>query len=295
MTWFGLATVERGGPHAALLLDDGGLVVPDELVGTTVRDLLADWDTALPLLGKLAAAAASADERLPAGTPLLTPVRYPDALLAVGANYAGHLKEMDLTVQRWATMPFFHRPPRTCLVGPGDTVQIPESTAQFDWECELAVIIGRRLHRASQEEARAAVAGYSVGLDLTCRDLVRTGDDLGVDLSRGKAQDTMAPCGPVLVPATFVPDDGDLRLTLSVNDRSMMDASTAEMLWPVDELLAEISRYTTLAPGDIVFTGSPAGSAGEHGGCWLQPGDRIDATITYIPTLTVTMQSTESL
>lgn len=88
------------------------------------------------------------------------------------------------------------------------------------------------------------------------------------------------------------PGDGDLRITLSVNDQPMMDASTREMLYPVDELLAEISRYTTLVPGDIVFTGSPAGSAGDHGGRWLLPGDRIDATITGIPTLTVTMRET---
>lgn len=288
MTWFALATAEIDGhARAALRLADGSLTAPAALATRTVRDLLDDWDAALPLLAELAEDGGST---VPPDTPLLTPVRYPDTLLAVGANYAGHLREMGLTVRRWDPMPFFHRPPRTCLVGPGDTVRIPDATRQFDWECELAVVLGRRLRRATRDEARAAIAGYTIGLDLSCRDLIRVEDDLGIDLARGKAQDTMAPCGPVVVPARFVPDDGDLRISLSVNDRPMMDASTREMLYPVDELLAEISRYTTLVPGDIVFTGSPAGSAAEHGGCWLRPGDRIDATITGIPALTVTMR-----
>jgi 2-keto-4-pentenoate hydratase/2-oxohepta-3-ene-1,7-dioic acid hydratase in catechol pathway len=286
MSWFALATAQiDGSARPALLLKDGSLTAPAELSATTVKDLLGDWDAAQPVLAGLAAAAGPP---LAAGT-LLTPVQYPDSLIAVGANYASHLREMGLAVERWATMPYFHRPARTCLVGPGNTVRIPDSTTRFDWECELAVVLGRTLRHASRDEARAAVAGYAIGLDLTCRDLIKVDDDLGIDLARGKAQDTMAPCGPVVVPAQFVPDDRDLRIELSVNGQQMMDASTKEMLYPVDEVLAEISRYSTLRPGDIVFTGSPAGSAGDHGGRWLRPGDRIDATITGIPTLTVTM------
>lgn len=241
MSWFALATVEIGGrARPGMLLGDGSLTAPEELASTTVRALLGDWEAAQSVLAGLAA---DPGPPLPADTTVLTPVRYPDSLLAVGANYASHLREMRLAVERWATMPYFHRPPRTCLVGPGDTVRIPDSTTRFDWECELAVVLGRPLRHASRDQARAAVAG-------------------------------------------------DLRITLSVSDQPMMDASTREMLYPVDELLAEISRYTTLVPGDIVFTGSPAGSAGDHGGRWLLPGDRIDATITGIPTLTVTMRET---
>jgi 2-keto-4-pentenoate hydratase/2-oxohepta-3-ene-1,7-dioic acid hydratase in catechol pathway len=288
MSWFALTTVEVDGrARPGLLLERGRLTAPAELATTTVRDLLDDWHAALPLLTGLAEAPGPS---LPAGTRVHTPVRYPDALLAVGANYAGHLREMGLTVERWATMPYFHRPPRTCLVGPGETVRIPDSTSRFDWECELAVVLGRRIRNASPDEARAAIAGYTIGLDLSCRDLIRVDNDLKVDLARGKAQDTMAPCGPAVVPAQFIHDDRDLRISLSVNGEPMMAACTNEMLYPVDELLAEISRYNTLVPGDIVFTGSPAGSAADHGGRWLRPGDRIDATITGIPTLTVTMQ-----
>jgi 2,4-diketo-3-deoxy-L-fuconate hydrolase len=176
------------------------------------------------------------------------------------------------------------------LVGPGDTVSIPRSTTEFDWECELAIVVGRPLRRADRQEARAAIAGYTIGLDLSCRDLIQPPGAHTVDLTRGKAQDTMAPCGPVLVPAKFMADVTDLRITLSVNDELMMDASTNEMLYPVDEQLSIISEYMTLSPGDILFTGSPAGSAAHHGGRWLKPGDRIDAQIGDIPTLTVSMR-----
>jgi 2,4-didehydro-3-deoxy-L-rhamnonate hydrolase len=291
MNGYALATVETTeGPQPALRLDDGRLLLHDRLARSSVRALLDDWDAAEGVLDDIAAAPGTGRFLDPDTTTLLTPVRYPDALLAVGANYSGHLREMGLEPTRWPVMPFFHRPPRTSLVGPGDTVSIPRSTTEFDWECELAVVLGRPLRHADRQEAQAAIAGYTIGLDLGCRDLVKPSDSPMVDLARGKAQDTLAPCGPVLVPAKFMPDVTDLRITLSVNDEPMMDASTNEMLWAVDELLSIISEYQTLVPGDIVFTGSPAGSAAHHGGRWLKPGDRIDARIGDIPTLTVSMR-----
>ena len=95
---------------------------------------------------------------------------YPDTLLAVGANYADHLKEMGLVAQKWTPMPYFFRSPRTSLVGPGATVRIPRSTEQFDWECELAVVLGKRLRHGSEQDASDAIAGYTIGLDMSCRD-----------------------------------------------------------------------------------------------------------------------------
>jgi 2-keto-4-pentenoate hydratase/2-oxohepta-3-ene-1,7-dioic acid hydratase in catechol pathway len=291
MNSYALATVQTtSGTQPALALADGRLLVHDRLEGSSVRALLDHWTEAEQVLDEIAAAPGTGRFLDPDMTTLLTPVRYPDALLAVGANYSGHLAEMGLEPTRWPIMPFFDRPPRTSLVGPGDTVSIPRSTTEFDWECELAIVVGRPLRHADRQEARAAIAGYTIGLDLSCRDLIQPPGAHTVDLTRGKAQDTMAPCGPVLVPEKFMADVTDLRITLSVNDELMMDASTNEMLYPVDEQLSIISEYVTLSPGDILFTGSPAGSAAHHGGRWLKPGDRIDAQIGDIPTLTVSMR-----
>jgi 2,4-didehydro-3-deoxy-L-rhamnonate hydrolase len=223
-------------------------------------------------------------------TQISTPVMYPNKLMAIGANYSGHLKEMGLEAKKWDSMPFFLRPPTTTLAGPGQTVSIPKSTRQFDWECELTVVVGKRLRHATREEAAQAIAGYTIGLDLSCRDLIPSHNDLQIDLVRGKAQDTMAPCGPYVVPAQFTEDINNLRILLYVNDQKMMDASTDQMLYKVDEMLSVISEYITIEPGDMVMTGSPSGSAGVHGNSWLKPGDRIHAEIGGIGELIVCMR-----
>ncbi|WP_189718236.1 fumarylacetoacetate hydrolase family protein [Streptomyces phaeofaciens] len=293
---FEVATVQADtGPATALVTEGRTWLLSDldeALTDVSVLELLGQWDRTLPRLQGLADRVSAG--RVGACTPLkeprlLTPVRYPSKLLAVGANYVGHLREMGLEPTKWTPMPFFLRPPRTTLVGPGRTVPVPTGTQQFDWECELAVVLGRGLRNATRAEAAAAVAGYTIGLDLTCRDLIKVDNELHVDLMRGKAQDCMAPCGPTITPARFVEDVGDLRIQLSVNGEPMMDASTEEMLFAIDEQLSLISEVMTLEPGDILFTGSPAGSAGEHGGRWLRPGDTIHARIGGLAPLDVTV------
>ncbi len=299
MTAFTLATLQsQAGPAAAIGVNDNYYPLSDaedSFQHATVKGLLDEWSTSFPKLQALAAEIAAGKKThmhgISAGeATLLTPVMYPDKLLAVGANYADHLKEMGLAVEKWASMPFFLRPPKTSLVGPGETVQIPHSTKQFDWECELAVIVGKRLRHATREEAAQAIAGYSIGLDLSCRDLIPTNNDLKIDLVRGKAQDTMAPCGPHMVPAQFVPDVDNLHITLSVNGEKMMDSWTSQMMYKCDEQLSTISEYITLEPGDVLFTGSPPGSAAIHGNRWLKPGDEIHAEISGIGAMKVRMQ-----
>ncbi len=299
MTPFTVATLAAPGGGKAAIGINGSYYLLENIQPllklASCKTLLETWDTSLPLLQELADSLATNGATNTAGIPkeaahLLAPVLYPDNLVAIGGNYAGHLKAMGLEVKKWDVMPFFIRPPKSTLVGPGDTVRIPKTTHQFDWECELAAIVGRRLKDAGRDEASAAIAGYSIGLDLSCRDLIKVDNDLKVDLVRGKAQDTMAPCGPAITPAKFVKNPNNLRIQLYVNDEKMMDAPTSEMLYKIDEQLSIISHFITLQPGDILFTGSPSGSAGEHGGRWLKPGDRIHAEISEVGVLSVTMR-----
>jgi 2,4-diketo-3-deoxy-L-fuconate hydrolase len=299
MTPFTVATLEAPGGSKAAIGIEGSYYLLEKiqplLQPTSSKTLLETWDTSLPLLQELADSLATSGATKTAGIPqeaarLLAPVLYPDNLLAVGGNYAGHLKAMNLEVKKWDVMPFFIRPPKSTLVGPGETVRIPKTTHQFDWECELAVFVGKRLKDAGRDEAWAAIAGYAIGLDLSCRDLIWVDNDLKVDLVRGKGQDTMAPCGPAITPAKFVKNPNDLRIQLYVNDEKMMDASTSEMIYKIDEQLSVISHFITLQPGDLLFTGSPSGSAREHGGRWLKPGDRIHAEISEVGVLNVTMR-----
>lgn len=299
-TKFSIATLQTSnGPKAAIKVGNDFFPLSSLATGlgdATVKELLLNWPDAFPKLESAANKISTGDglevESIPLeSAKIWAPIQFPDKLLAVGANYAGHLKEMGLPVEKWESMPFFMRPPTTSLVGPGETVQIPRSTKKFDWECELAVVVGKKLRHASRAECRAAIAGYTIGLDMSCRDLIPAPNELRIDLMRGKAQDTMAPCGPWLVPSQFMPDVENLHITLSVNGSKMMDASTNEMLYKCDEQLSIISEYMTLTPGDIVFTGSPSGSAGVHGNCWLKPGDLIKAEIEGIGVLEVRMRT----
>lgn len=302
---FGLATVLDQSPVAALevggrywsleALRSRGLDVPQ---GRSVKDLIAEGPAAFDRLQALADICADPRSEMPsvpdAASRLQLPILYPNKLIAVGANYSGHLAEMGLPVVRWEPMPFFFKPPTTSMVGPGRTVVVPTDTIEFDWEIELAVIIGAHLSHASEAQARRAIAGYSVGLDLSARELIKpAGSAMPVDLARGKSQDSMSPMGPHIRPAAFVPDPHDLRLRLSVNGVIRQDASTSEMLYSVEEQLSIISRFVTLEPGDVVFTGSPAGSAKSHGVPFLKAGDVIAAEIEGVGLLEVTVKERE--
>jgi 2-keto-4-pentenoate hydratase/2-oxohepta-3-ene-1,7-dioic acid hydratase in catechol pathway len=282
-----LVTVE--GERAAIALPSGffRLDRSSPHFRRSLRSVLDDWDDAKHGVMQIAKALAEEGDTyvLPhAGARVTTPIKYPNKLVCVGGVYRDHLREFDLPAQRWPKMPMFLRPPTTSIVGPGSVIAIPPTTQQFDWEIELAVVIGRRITDASLDSARAAIAGYSVGIDLTCRDLLDRSSALGVDLVRAKAQDGMSPVGPTLVPAQFIDDPQSLRLRLYINDEIKQDGSTADMLYTVDEQIATISRFITLEPGDVIFTGSPAGS-GASIGQFLKPGDQIRAEIEQVGSL----------
>jgi 2-keto-4-pentenoate hydratase/2-oxohepta-3-ene-1,7-dioic acid hydratase in catechol pathway len=281
------------GERAALALPSGYFrldVLMPSLFSHNLRGLLDAWEEAYPILTSLAeeCALAGAESRGYVAADqarLATPIKYPNKLVCVGGVYRDHLREFNLPAERWPKMPIFLRPPTTSIVGPGCSIPIPPSTEQFDWEIELAVVIGKRLTDADLSSARAGIAGYSIGIDLTCRDLLDRASTLGIDLVRAKAQDGMSPIGPVMVPAEFIRDPQALRLRLYVNDRIKQDGSTSDMLYSVDEQVATISKYITLEPGDVIFTGSPAGS-GASIGQFLAPGDCLRAEIDDIGSLT---------
>jgi 2-keto-4-pentenoate hydratase/2-oxohepta-3-ene-1,7-dioic acid hydratase in catechol pathway len=261
------------------------------MFGRSLRDIVTRWQSAWPALQEMARRCAQSGTSSSAfvsaaDAALVTPIRFPNKLVCVGGVYRDHLREFNLPAERWPKMPMFLRPPSTSIVGPGDAIAIPPNTKQFDWEIELAVVMGARLTDADLDSAQAAIAGYTVGIDLTCRDLLDRESTIGVDLVRAKAQDAMAPVGPELVPASFVGDPQQLGLRLYVNDQIRQNGCTSDMLYSVYEQVATISRFITLEPGDIVFTGSCAGS-GASIGQFLQPGDRVRAEIDKVGRLEV--------
>lgn len=296
---FGLATLRRDGAYIGALqigdyfwpldlLQDAGIDVPS----TDVKQLLENWSVAFPRLQEAAAKCGSGTITRSLAIArdvavLDVPIRFPNKLLAVGANYAGHLAEMGMPPKRMEPMQFFLKPPTTAMVGPGKTVIMPLHTQSLDWEIELAVVIGARLSHVSPEVAMAGVAGYAIGIDLSARDLlIQPNSALKFDMMRGKCQDSMCPFGSVVRPAMFVPNPHDLMLKLSVNGVMRQHASTSEMLFRIEEQLSIISEIITLEPGDVVLTGTPSGS-GAHHGIYLQPGDQLTAEIEQVGTLAV--------
>lgn len=225
----------------------------------------ADPSPLLPLLpqaaGELQQATADAD--MLEGHRLLAPLT-PRRLLCIGLNYRDHCRESGTPIPEIPVL--FSKFPE-CVIGPGDDVVMPHVTNQVDYEAEFVVVLGRAIRNADQKTALAAVAGYTVGNDVSARDIQK----LGGQWVRGKSCDTFAPIGPALVTADEIPDPQKLPISLRLNNETLQDSNTAEMIFPVAELLSFLSQTMTLYPGDLLFTGTPQ--------IFLKPGDRVSVRI----------------
>lgn len=275
MVPFALATVSSGGRPVPCLERDGRFYrLQDDLMTLLARGV--------PLEGLAAGEEVKAER-------VLTPLQYPGKVLCAGANYYDHIKEMGVPDLRKEAQRlfFFFKPPRNALVGPGRTVRYPADTKMFDWEVELAAVIGRTSRRLTMANALDAVAAYTIGIDLSARDLNRAPETFyKLDWVAGKAQDTCCPLGPRLVPAKFIGNPQDLALKLSVNGALKQDARTSGMIFDIREQLVTLSAIMTLDPGDVILTGTPAG-VGMPKQTFLKPGDRVDAEIESIGKLSV--------
>lgn len=294
---FALATVAGpSGPLACLETADGlfALAPSLERVGhpgiASVAALFEDWAAAEPALVEAAAAVDAADAVDPT-LPRLAPLLYPGKILCAGANYYKHLEEMGVpdTSKAGQRLFFFFKPPRNAVVGEGETVHMPLDTKAFDWEIEMAAVIGKTARAVSVEDALSHVAGYTVAIDFSARDLNRAPETFyKLDWVAGKAQESCCPMGPRFVPAGAFPDPQAVPLKLSVNGEVKQDDTTADMIFSVAEQIATASRIMTLDPGDVILTGTPAG-VGVPKGTFLKVGDRVDAEIPGIGTLTTTI------
>jgi len=287
-----LATLEGGKPA---LMVDGKLYPLAALVAAAGKaapasnvDLFADWDTWKPVLTALASSPAKSSVA-PVEAKLAAPLLYPGKVLCAGANYYDHMAEMGFPGVKKETQRlfFFFKPPRNAVVGPGATVTMPRGTKKYDWEIELAAVIGKTARYVSVENALSHIAGYTVAIDLSARDFNQAPDQFyKFDWVAGKATDTACPLGPWIVPADALGDVQNVALKLSVNGTVKQDSSTSQMIYSVAEQIARASELMTLDPGDVVLTGTPAG-VGVPKGTFLNPGDKIDAEIAGIGKLSV--------
>lgn len=209
----------------------------------------------------------------------------PDAgrVICVGKNYHDHAKEMGGEAPTNPNL--FMRTPQS-LVGHNQSVVKPRLSEQYDYEGELAVIIGRGGRHIPENKALSHVAGYSCFLDGSVRDFQKH------SFTAGKNFDSSGACGPWLVPAAEIANPQALRLVTRVNGEVLQDASTGDMIHSVASLISYISQFTHLEPGDVIATGTPAGvGAGRSPPLWLKPGDEVEVEIEAIGTLANTVKA----
>jgi 2,4-diketo-3-deoxy-L-fuconate hydrolase len=270
--------------RAVLLVDDGALDIHKASGGALGPDpsvLFDHWDEARPQLARLTGTPVPYTE-----SDLLAPVPAPRQIFAIGVNYADHAEEADLAPPGPSGCPVTFTKFASCLTGPYTHVALPEG--MVDWEVELVAVIGRRAHQTAAENAWAHVAGLTIGQDLTER-LTQWSGSAPQQFSLGKSYPGFGPLGPAVVTVEEFDDPGELRIGCDLNGVSMQNASTSGMIFNVPELVARLSAVVPLLPGDLIFTGTPAGiGATRVPAVFLKPGDELVSRIEGIGTLNTT-------
>jgi 2-keto-4-pentenoate hydratase/2-oxohepta-3-ene-1,7-dioic acid hydratase in catechol pathway len=214
---------------------------------------------------------------------LLAPIA-PVAILGIGLNYRRHAEETGAKVPERPIL-FFKAP--SAVQHPGDPIEIPTHLAshEVDYECELAVVIGKRCKNVRREDALDYVLGYTCANDVSARDWqIRLG---GSQWSRGKTFDTFCPLGPALVTPDELPDPGALRIKTVLNGETVQDWTTSDMIFGVPALIEFLSGSTTLHPGTVILTGTPQGvGMARQPPRYLRAGDTVTVEIEGIGALT---------
>ncbi len=233
-----------------------------EAQGVSVRELIAG-----DRLEQLEAA--SLEPTTLGRVDLLPPVPDPQKIVCLGLNYRSHAEEAGLDPP---DSPTIFGKYANALAAPGATVPLPEASEKVDFEAEVAVVVGQRCSSVSPDEALEAIAGYTLLNDLSARDL----QFATPQWMAGKVFDGSAPCGPALVTPDEAGPHDEIEFALDLNGERMQEATTADLIFPVPELVSELSRLMTLEPGDVIATGTPAGvGSTREPRVWLKPGDEI--------------------
>lgn len=262
-----LATIRRPDSTTVAARLDG-----DELVLLSYPDVVA----LLAEPGWREAAASSSGDRVDqAGADLAPPVR-PNKVICVGLNYRSHIEEMGRPFPDHPTL--FSKFPDT-LTGPYDDLVVPRASAEVDWEVELGVVVGRPARNVDEATAAACIAGYTVVNDISMRDWQwRT-----TQWDQGKNFEASTPVGPFVVTGDEIADAADLEVTCRVDGETMQTGRTCDLLFKPAAIVAYVSQFTTLQPGDLIATGTPGGvGAGRDPKVFLAPGQVLETAIEGI-------------
>lgn len=281
------ATIRRGGRLSLGIKTGGGILDVRkaaqqlrETVPTTIDDVLhgrGNVQGLHALVDKARSSGAAdglflAEDEVEFG-PCVT---NPEKIIGVGLNYRRHAQEVKMEPPK---VPLLFNKYNNSLCGHRGTIQVSAIPAtKFDYEAELVIVMGKKAHAVNEGDALSYVFGYCTGNDFSARDLQFETSQIML----GKALDNFAPLGPYLVSADQVPDPNNLKISCSVNGEVRQDWTTSDMIFDCKQLIAYISKYFTLQPGDIIFTGTPQGvilGKPKEQQVWLKPGDRLVTSI----------------
>ncbi|MCL2647999.1 MAG: fumarylacetoacetate hydrolase family protein [Phycisphaerales bacterium] len=250
-------------------LDSAGLIHygADQLDGTALRiqgDILANYSVT--------------HEKIPV-KKLLAPI-VPPAIFCAGLNYRKHAEESGKPVPKY---PILFMKNIAALQNPNDPIELPKKlpSSEVDWECELAVVIAKRAKNVAKENALDYVLGYTCANDVSARDWQSKWG--GSQWCRGKTFDTFCPLGPAIVTTNDIPNPGSLRLQTLINGQVLQDSNTSDLIFDIPTLIEFLSGSTTLLPGTIILTGTPAGvGVAMKPPRFLHPGDTATIRIEKI-------------
>jgi 2-keto-4-pentenoate hydratase/2-oxohepta-3-ene-1,7-dioic acid hydratase in catechol pathway len=252
----------RAGAQTADGVIDAAALLGIDRIG--VRELIAGGR-----VDELRTALGGTDASPVSGAELLPPLPDPDKIVCIGLNYRSHAAEAGIEPPE---QPTFFAKFRNALAAPGATVELPAASEKVDYEAEVAFVIGRRCKDVEDADALDAVAGYLLLNDLSARDL----QFATPQWMPGKVFDGSAPCGPAIVTPDEAGAPDAISFSLDLNGARMQEASTSDLIFSIPQLLARLSRWMTLEPGDIISTGTPSGVGSiRKPRVWLKPGDEI--------------------
>jgi 2-keto-4-pentenoate hydratase/2-oxohepta-3-ene-1,7-dioic acid hydratase in catechol pathway len=278
-----IATIVRpGGTRSpAVVRKDGhavDLTQTDPELPSSVRGIIA----AGPKTWIRVAAVCDRKDAIQIANPTFAaPIPDPGKVICIGLNYRDHAIETKAQIP---TEPVVFNKFPSCIVGPGAQVKLPRESPQVDFEGELVVVIGKTGRRIPREQAFDHVFGYTVGHDVSARDWQKNKE--GKQWLLGKSFDGFAPLGPAIVGKDEIADPHALKIQTRLNGEVMQDSNTGDMIFKIDELIAYVSQVTTIEPGDLIYTGTPAGvGVARNPQRFLKPGDVVEIEIEKLGVL----------
>ena len=273
---------QKGQEKSGIIIDDkkfdvsaSGIVYDDDFFGNTekqetLQKYIDQNINSLPLV----------DDNVRVGTPLTRPGK----IVCVGLNFDDHVKETGLEQQ---AEPIMFIKANQSFNGPQDGIMQPNGSTKMDWETELCIVIGKKANNVTEEEALNHVYGYALINDISERAFQT---ERGGTWDKGKGCDTFAPIGPYIATQDEIKDVNDLRIWLKLNGELMQDGNTSDFIYRIPKLISYLSQFMSFLPGDIISTGSPAGSGmGKTPQVWLKPGDVIEYGIEGLGSTTQTI------